>query len=166
MRSWTCDDVTAWFSQQGVQALGQLCATLRINGAVLLSLTPSEIVELKLGVDIKTSVVLRDTIEKGKRACGQGSVPAVAAAPLTEPLVQPSSSSTSDHSFTCPITHEIMEDPVVAADGFTSERSAIEEWLARHDTSPITREVLSTKASVRNFMARSLIAEWRAAHPQ
>ena len=28
----------------------------------------------------------------------------------------------------CPITHEIMEDPVVAYDGHTYERSAIEEW--------------------------------------
>jgi len=30
--------------------------------------------------------------------------------------------------FYCPITHEVMVDPVVAQDGHTYERQAIEEW--------------------------------------
>ena len=38
----------------------------------------------------------------------------------------------------CPITCEIMEDPVVAADGHTYERTAIAEWLEHHDLSPLT----------------------------
>ena len=33
--------------------------------------------------------------------------------------------------YKCPITAEIMEDPVVIADGKTYERAAIEQWLAR-----------------------------------
>ncbi|KAK9816505.1 hypothetical protein WJX72_001230 [[Myrmecia] bisecta] len=41
---------------------------------------------------------------------------------------------------TCPIEHEVYEDPVVAADGHTYERSAIAEWFSRHDTSPMTNE--------------------------
>jgi SUMO ligase MMS21 Smc5/6 complex component len=32
---------------------------------------------------------------------------------------------------TCPITLRIMEDPVMAADGHTYERSAIQEWIER-----------------------------------
>jgi SUMO ligase MMS21 Smc5/6 complex component len=31
----------------------------------------------------------------------------------------------------CPITFKIMEDPVIAADGHTYERSAIQEWIER-----------------------------------
>jgi SUMO ligase MMS21 Smc5/6 complex component len=31
----------------------------------------------------------------------------------------------------CPITLKIMEDPVIAADGHTYERSAIQEWIDR-----------------------------------
>merc|ERR1711924_489863 len=31
----------------------------------------------------------------------------------------------------CPITMEVMRDPVVAADGYTYEREAIERWLFR-----------------------------------
>ena len=33
-------------------------------------------------------------------------------------------------NFTCPITHDIMWEPVVACDGHTYEKDAIEEWLA------------------------------------
>ena len=29
----------------------------------------------------------------------------------------------------CPITHEVMEDPVVCADGHSYERAAITQWL-------------------------------------
>lgn len=32
--------------------------------------------------------------------------------------------------FECPITHDVFKEPVVAADGFTYERSAIEAWIA------------------------------------
>lgn len=34
-------------------------------------------------------------------------------------------------SFKCPITHRVMRDPVVAADGHCYERSAISAWFAR-----------------------------------
>ncbi|CAM6008603.1 unnamed protein product [Sphagnum balticum] len=40
------------------------------------------------------------------------------------------------------ITQEVMQDPVITADGHTYERSAILRWLQTHDTSPITGEVL------------------------
>ncbi len=35
---------------------------------------------------------------------------------------------------------ECMQDPVVAADGYTYERHAIEQWLGAHRTSPMTNE--------------------------
>ena len=41
----------------------------------------------------------------------------------------------------CPITHEIMKDPVIAGDGFTYERKAIEEHFNRQGgKSPMTRQ--------------------------
>lgn len=39
----------------------------------------------------------------------------------------------------CCITYETMTDPVIDNDGHTYERSAIEQWLRIHSTSPITR---------------------------
>ena len=48
------------------------------------------------------------------------------------------------HELLCPISHEIMSDPVLAADGHAYERSYIEEWLSRQRTSPLTGEPLPT----------------------
>mgnify|MGYP006135190327 CR=1 FL=1 len=47
--------------------------------------------------------------------------------------------------FVCPITFEVMQDPVCASDGHTYERSAVEEVLALPEESrrsPLTREPL------------------------
>ena len=41
--------------------------------------------------------------------------------------------------FYCPLTHVIMFDPVIAEDGMTYERGAIERYLEVHGTSPIVR---------------------------
>jgi hypothetical protein len=40
--------------------------------------------------------------------------------------------------FRCPLTRCLMLDPVMAPDGFTYERAAIEDWLSVHGTSPVT----------------------------
>ena len=42
------------------------------------------------------------------------------------------------HSFLCPIMHSLLIDPVMASDGFSYERSAIERWFRTSDTSPVT----------------------------
>ena len=42
-------------------------------------------------------------------------------------------------SFKCPISHDLMVDPVVDPEGNTYDRASIEQWLARNPTSPITR---------------------------
>ena len=34
--------------------------------------------------------------------------------------------------FICPITLEQLKDPVVAADGLTYEREALQEWICKH----------------------------------
>ena len=44
--------------------------------------------------------------------------------------------------FLCPITGDIMEDPVICIDGYTYERNAIEKWLQNNHTSPMTRQSL------------------------
>ena len=46
-------------------------------------------------------------------------------------------------SFKCPITLQIMRDPVIDPEGNTYERSAIESHLQRSQTSPMTRSPLT-----------------------
>ncbi|EPS70423.1 hypothetical protein M569_04335 [Genlisea aurea] len=63
--------------------------------------------------------------------------------------------------FVCPIFQEIMQDPVVAADGFTYESEALKGWLeSGHDTSPMTNLKLPNTDLVPNHALRSAIQEW------
>ena len=61
--------------------------------------------------------------------------------------------------FRCPLSLEVMEDPVVAADGNTYERLQIELWLKGHDVSPLTNEVMAHKFLSPNLALKKLIAE-------
>ena len=67
--------------------------------------------------------------------------------------------------FLCPITTELMRDPVSTLDGLTYERIAIETWLATNDTSPLTGEQLASKMLIPNFLARGQIRELLEQHP-
>ena len=49
----------------------------------------------------------------------------------------------------------MMVDPVVAADGRTYERRAMEDWLQRHQTSPVTGHLLRHMRLVPNMIARA-----------
>jgi len=60
----------------------------------------------------------------------------------------------------CPITQEIMVDPVVAMDGHSYERTAIMQWLAKHKTSPKTNEELGTDTVVPNHNLRARIMDF------
>ena len=61
-------------------------------------------------------------------------------------------------AFRCPITTELMRNPVVASDGQTYERSAIEEWFGSHRTSPMTGARLTNLSLTENHLVRSQIA--------
>lgn len=64
-------------------------------------------------------------------------------------------------SFICPLTHEVMTDPVVDPEGNSYERAAITAWLAQHDTSPITRAPLALADLAPNRALRNAIDERR-----
>ncbi|KAG6762150.1 hypothetical protein POTOM_032637 [Populus tomentosa] len=63
--------------------------------------------------------------------------------------------------FRCPISLELMKDPVIVSTGQTYERYCIEKWLeAGHDTCPKTLQKLTSAALTPNYVLRSLIAQW------
>ncbi len=63
--------------------------------------------------------------------------------------------------FLCPISQEIMNDPHVAADGFTYEANTLREWLQLgHNTSPMTNSRLAHCNLIPNHALRSAIQEW------
>ncbi|KAF9594288.1 hypothetical protein IFM89_028945 [Coptis chinensis] len=63
--------------------------------------------------------------------------------------------------FRCPISLELMKDPVIVSTGQTYERSCIQKWLdAGHKTCPKTQQTLSHTALTPNYVLKSLITQW------
>ena len=85
-------------------------------------------------------------------------------APTVEVLDQPApataatrASSTFPAEFFCPISGEIMVDPVCTMDGEVFERSAIERWLKNHCSNPLTGAPLPAAHVVPNNSLAKLI---------
>lgn len=60
----------------------------------------------------------------------------------------------------CPLTHELMVDPVMTDDGQTYERAPLERWLASHDTDPLTGMHLKDKTLRPNVLVRGLCRKY------
>ena len=76
---------------------------------------------------------------------------------LAGPASEASEATEVPDDYVCPITAEIMTDPVTTADGFTYERTAITEWLRTKNTSPSTGATLETTILIPNLSLRSMI---------
>ena len=61
----------------------------------------------------------------------------------------------------CPITLDIMDHPVVAADGHTYERAAITQWIERNGKSPVTQQPLAVETLVPNLSMKHQIEIYR-----
>eukprot|EP00730_Choanoeca_flexa_P016683 TRINITY_DN7940_c0_g1_i1.p2 TRINITY_DN7940_c0_g1~~TRINITY_DN7940_c0_g1_i1.p2 ORF type:complete len:357 (+),score=51.68 TRINITY_DN7940_c0_g1_i1:1898-2968(+) len=68
------------------------------------------------------------------------------------------------NEYLCPITYDIMVDPVCAADGFTYERESIRTWLVEHATSPMTGSPLASNWLFPNQCLRALIRDFCDQH--
>ena len=69
------------------------------------------------------------------------------------------------HELLCPITHEVMVDPVMTADGHTYERSAIERVFehtgqGQDPRSPVTGLLLSSRLLIPNVAVRSMCMDF------
>ncbi|XP_010470872.1 PREDICTED: putative U-box domain-containing protein 42 [Camelina sativa] len=68
-------------------------------------------------------------------------------------------------AFICPLTKEIMEDPVTTETGVTCERKAVTEWFESFANSdeincPVTGQKLTTELTV-NVVLKTIIQEWK-----
>lgn len=77
---------------------------------------------------------------KLKRSVGEGAVP---------------------EDFKCPMSMELMRDPVIIASGQTFDRPFIQKWLkAGNRTCPRTQQVLSHTILTPNHLIRGMIVQW------
>ncbi|KAG2438937.1 hypothetical protein HYH02_010730 [Chlamydomonas schloesseri] len=129
---------------------------------------------------------MRAVLASLKRSANQaaGGAPAGAATAAAAPVIRAAAGVTEGAEpppiFTCPISQDVMHDPVVAADGHTYERRLIEEWMRRGQQqgppgaagaggggpaprSPMANQPLPHTALVPNLALRSAIREWQEA---
>ena len=65
-------------------------------------------------------------------------------------------------AFLCPISQEVMGDPVFAADGHSYERAQIEGWFAIGKcTSPMTNDEMEHQVLVPNHLLKAQISDWK-----
>ncbi|KAK8451316.1 hypothetical protein SEVIR_6G194300v4 [Setaria viridis] len=65
------------------------------------------------------------------------------------------------NDFLCPITLEIMTDPVIVASGQTYERRSIQKWLDSGErTCPKSRQPLDHLSLAPNYALKNLILQW------
>ncbi|XP_030527262.1 U-box domain-containing protein 15 [Rhodamnia argentea] len=76
-------------------------------------------------------------------------------------MLEKSRSLVIPHEFLCPITLEIMTDPVIVASGQTYEKESIRKWLdSNHRTCPKTRQTLAHLSLAPNYALKNLIIQW------
>jgi hypothetical protein len=63
-----------------------------------------------------------------------------------------------EQEFCCPLTGVLMSDPVMAPDGHTYEKAAIEAWLGVAPVSPLTQQAMSTAELIPNGTLRMMWA--------
>ncbi|KAJ6689591.1 hypothetical protein OIU85_005951 [Salix viminalis] len=69
------------------------------------------------------------------------------------------------NDFLCPISLELMRDPVIVATGQTYERSCIQRWIdTGNSTCPKTQQKLEHLTLTPNYVLRSLITQWCIEH--
>jgi hypothetical protein len=63
----------------------------------------------------------------------------------------------------CPITQEVMQDPVIAADGHSYDKEAITRWFSEREipTSPLTNLRLPSTVLTPNIALKNVIQDWK-----
>ncbi|WZY89204.1 hypothetical protein YC2023_045939 [Brassica napus] len=63
--------------------------------------------------------------------------------------------------FQCPISIDLMKDPVIISTGITYDRTSIEKWIdSGNNTCPVTNTVLTTFDQIPNHTIRKMIQGW------
>ncbi|KAK8652852.1 hypothetical protein V6N13_126875 [Hibiscus sabdariffa] len=110
--------------------------------------------------DLQIATVMEELNELQKKAdvlVGRGGIEVV-----SNENVNMEDTNDVPSAFLCPVFKEVMKNPHVAADGFSYELEAIEEWLTMgHDTSPMTNLRLKHKFLTPNHTLRALIHDWQ-----
>ncbi|KAM9850689.1 WD repeat, SAM and U-box domain-containing protein 1-like [Aulostomus maculatus] len=143
LTDWSEEDVQAWMCEEGLEELVGIFKANNIDGPELSLLNKETATEL----GIETVGLRRRLLRK------------------IEALKAEQSGAVWPDEFLCPITRELMKDPVIAADGYSYEREPIENWIrGKNKTSPMTNLPLLTTLLTPNRSLKMAIARWKSTH--
>ncbi|NXS37153.1 WSDU1 protein, partial [Pomatostomus ruficeps] len=141
VEDWSEDDVSAWLCAQDLADFVELFKMNNIDGKELLNLTKESLAnELKIESLGRRSKILQK-IEELRMTMTSASVPV-------------------PDEFLCPITRELMKDPVIATDGYSYEREAMENWISKRRSSPMTNLPLHSLMLTPNRTLKMAINRW------
>ena len=160
-QEWVLAEVAEWVAE--TPGLEEVAATLleqKVDGRQLVGLTEADLMDqlkitssehrrLLLGAmaNILAGVAKRKAVVDAAEAAPKRAK--VGEAPTVTP-----------REFICSLTHKMMVDPVLATDGHTYERAAIERWLSESVLSPTTKQPIPSKVVFPNHSLKSLIDEY------
>eukprot|EP01117_Protostelium_nocturnum_P001361 TRINITY_DN11674_c0_g1_i1.p1 TRINITY_DN11674_c0_g1~~TRINITY_DN11674_c0_g1_i1.p1 ORF type:complete len:253 (-),score=70.23 TRINITY_DN11674_c0_g1_i1:8-766(-) len=158
---WSTDKVIQWFSQFKFLHAGftPYIQKIQMDGRMFLELESNDLKDLGIGALADRIEVMNKLSEevriKDKESDALKQLEVVAEWKETE-----KKSKQIPDVFLCPITQEIMKEPVMASDGHTYEKEAIEEWFGRKkrkSTSPLTGAPLKDRKLVPNYGIKKMI---------
>ncbi|VVB06114.1 unnamed protein product [Arabis nemorensis] len=120
------------------------------------------LVQEKGGLNVETKQHIIELLNKFKKLQG---------VEATDILYEPSTANNKSftkstslvlpHEFLCPITLEIMLEPVIISTGQTYEKESIQKWFdAGHKTCPKTQQTLAHLSLAPNYALKNLILQW------
>ncbi|XP_054237122.1 WD repeat, SAM and U-box domain-containing protein 1 isoform X4 [Indicator indicator] len=142
VEDWSEDDVSAWLCAQDLADFVGLFKMNNIDGKELLNLTKESLAnELRIeSLGLRNKILQK--IESLRMDVRAVSVPV-------------------PDEFLCPITRELMKDPVIAADGYSYEREAMENWITnKRRSSPMTNLPLPSLLLTPNRTLKMAISRW------
>ncbi|XP_058484847.1 WD repeat, SAM and U-box domain-containing protein 1-like isoform X1 [Solea solea] len=141
---WSEEDVSEWLLAEGLGELVDKFRANNIDGTELLSLTKETLASELLVESVGLRSKLLRKVEEMKDYSVCSGVP---------------------DEFLCPITRELMREPVIAADGYSYEREAIESWInTKNRSSPMTNLPLLTTLLTPNHTLKMAIGRWKTSH--
>nr|XP_043609976.1 U-box domain-containing protein 9-like [Erigeron canadensis] len=76
-------------------------------------------------------------------------------------IIDDDKTTSCPQEYYCPLSKEIMRDPVIISTGKTYDRCSIQKWLkAGNRTCPRTQQVLSHTILTPNHLVRDMITQW------
>lgn len=63
-------------------------------------------------------------------------------------------------NFLCPISMELMTEPVVCPSGVTYDRKSVTQWIQQNHSDPATNAGIRTDNLYPNVVLRDMIQEW------